>query len=344
MIEEWEFENQKMVIQGRSPHNRILALFKKELRGLFPWIAAGFLFSVMWVFVCSYLIGALAENYSQVLVLGFSLSLVGLGILGSQLILTYDGIHHTVFRQTRLVPKIRRILPLLAFSFASYLLLFFLPYDSVYVWNNPVVSSVDTILIIVFGACTPYIAKVCYDYIPISEHGERKIWRAALGLVAVILVLSNVASLSVLPNNVSISVILRQTALSVASLLGILYTFKLSLGGQREGPSFVEEQPENRIDDVLYGIYRNKKISFAAGTVAGIGLPFLAGSMAAINAGLDPSPVGIGPGTFIILGYPTLLLYGWVFVFGPVILSMSLFGIGTVAVFAAEKISIGKRE
>lgn len=236
----WEKKAQNLIFSKRTPRQVVETLMKQELLSLLPWMIAGLLFSFPLTLSAGYIVSIVAEDYTQAYILGYFPALFGLGILNSQVILLHEGIHHSVYKSADWVPRTIKWLLAIAFAFAAYLLLFFLPVqDALKIWNHHIVKVVDAFLLAFLGITSPYLAKVCYDYFLITPEEEQKIWRVSLILTGSYYLIGSVLLLFLIPQS-SITDVGVRLFLIIISLMCVLYTVKWNIrnirniGGQDE--------------------------------------------------------------------------------------------------------------
>lgn len=319
----WEREAEDLVFSNRTPRQAVATLMKKELRSLLPWVVGGLLFSFPLTLAAGYIVSFVAEDYTQAYFLGFFPALLGLGILGSQVILLHEGIHHSVYKPAEWVPRTIKWLLAIAFAFAAYLLLFFLPVQNILqIWNHHIVKVVDTLLLAFLGITSPYVAKVSYDYFLITPEKEQKLWKVSLILIAAYYLIGGLLLIFFLPQLSATDIGLR-VFLLIASLISVIYTVKWNIRNIRRSESQVGELDNNsvKIKPIFRTIRENHYVTFGAATLVGMWLPIIGGVAMFARNGLTPPPMGVEPGVFIF-GYAYLLFYGWIFIFGPILLSV----------------------
>lgn len=339
MRRQWRSAARSFASQDTPARTVVGTLMKQELVGRLPWIIGGWLFSFPATVAAGYLVSFVAQDYIQAFWLSYIPALAGLGLIGLQIVLIHEGIHHTIYRTNEWVSKMRKWFSLLSFVITAYFLLFFLPVENpLNIWNHPVLKIMDTILITLLGILSPYLAKIGYDYFPLTPEGERSIWKASFILVGMYYLIGAAAVFLFFPRTSLFDLGVRFGLITI-SLLGVLYAVKWNLREQRKGVSLRDYSEVREPDHVYFTIIRDSKIlTFIAATLAGAWLPILAGVSTSIGAGLSASPLGVAPGIFII-GYPKLFLFGWVMIFGPLILSILLSALALTATIVANSMS-----
>ena len=332
----WEKGARPLLIRNKPSIVVVSTLTKNEIVRRLPWIVGGIIFAFPGTIAAGYAVSFVAESYMQAFYLGFVPSTIGLGILGAQIILIHEGIHHTFFKTNNWMPKMRRVLPILAITISSYFPLLFLPVQNpILIWQHPLVEVIDVILISLLGISSPYLAKVGYDYFPITFSEEQKIWEVSIILISVYYAIATLILFFLSPRLSKLD-ILTHTTILVISLIGVLYAVKWNFDVQRNSEP-KSEVPNAKDGNRLQRIRDSKLLTFIAAALVGAWLPIVAGASAAVNAGLSPSPLGVEPGIFIY-GYPNLFFMLWLLIFGPLIIVAGLSLLVGGAIVLAEEL------
>lgn len=336
MTDKWTSEVGLLISRDNSPQSVVVTLTKSELVARLPWVIGGLIFSFPATVAAGYLVSYIAHNYMQVFFLGFVPCLIGLGIIATQIMLIHEGIHHTVYKPPEWISQTRKWLLPLVFVITAYPLFFFLPMeDSFQIWGHPAIVFTDTLLVTLLGVTSTYYTKIGYDYFPLTDEMEHSIWKASLILIAMYYSLWSLLILILYPH-FSLTKIGLRLSTTVISLFGVLYSIKGDIREQRHGSSLLENPNIDGLVHHYLMIIRNSKLlTFLAATLAGAWLPILAGAWTFAGMGLTPPPSGVQPGIFAF-GYPSLLLYGWLLIFGPLVLGVLLSVLVTVATVAAN--------
>jgi MFS family permease len=237
MKRKWESEAQSLAFQNKPLPIVVGILLKRELIARLPWVVGGLLFSFPVTVAAGYLVSFVAYDYRQAFVLSYVPALLGLGTIGTQIVFLHEGIHHTVYKPTEWLPRMRKWLPILAFAIFTYPLFVFLPVENpLYIWKHPVLKVTDTLLATFLGITSPYLAKIGYDYFQLTPEQERSVWKVSLVLIAIYYLFVTATILLLFPH-IPLSDLGLQLSLVVISLLGVLYAVKWNLRGQRKGQS-----------------------------------------------------------------------------------------------------------
>lgn len=255
----------------------------------------------------SYLISIVAQEYIQAYFLGYIPTVVGLGVIFTQVLLIHEKTHRTIYGPSKTIRKFRKWLPLLGFVWAMYLLLFFLPVDpTIQILSHPIFKNTERLLMVILGGFSPYIANTLYDYSPVTEEAEETIWKLILVLLGTYILATTIFG-GVLLEEISLSNASSEAVGTGLAIFGLALTVKYSIGDQRQNhPPRIQKKESQPLDGYLKTIRDNKSLTFLAALLVGAGLPILSGVSTAVSIGLSPLPSGVAPGIFVV-GYVGLV-------------------------------------
>lgn len=337
--DDWRREASRMQLREKTPQKTVATVTKGELQKVLPALLAGLLFSIVPAFAASYVVSSVAENFWHAYILGFVPSVVGLSIIATQIALIHEGIHHTVYKSTKWLPEARIGLAGFAATLSIYPLLFFLPMKNPpLLWKHPAISVHDAALMVFLAAAAPYIAKVIHDYLMLELSSVSVLWRVSLVILPIYFIVSTALVAIVSPERATLVNVLQRTAVTAISLAGVFYTLRGELRDRHEEQEYIEllEESEGK-PKILFRIRDSRKITFFAAVVAGTGLPIIAGASVRSAFSGEVSASLISPGMFILFGYPKLLLFSWLFIFGPFVIGTIIFTVITAVSIANQR-------
>lgn len=325
-------------LNGASTWEIIYEITVVKVFDRLKWFLAGFTFSLPILLSLLFLnIG----NWKGFIRYGWSatflLSLLGLGVLCTQILLLYDTAHHAVFKPTDWTPAVRISVVGIAFTLAAFPLLLFVPTTTAsYPPNHIVYEIFSKVSAFTVTLGMPYISKILWDHFPIKENILRKIPVVSVVLIVPMLLLITFVGVSIGSFSPSLVEVVKQTG--YASLLAATFWYGIIRGASkyRDGTGYSEEAESiSESTEIFDNLSNSNLYSIVAGIMAGTGLPFLAGLYTTMNIGSDLQHLQMG--FVLLLGYASLivnlLISILLFTLGGAILTAMIIIIGRILVY-----------
>lgn len=325
-------QEERLSVDGPRSTFSVAVIMRDKLVSVLLWTFIGVIFSFPFTVGAGYFVSFFAESYFEAFVIGYIPAVIGIGIIGTQILLIHEKAHHSIHKSAKWLPRSRRLLPPIAFVTGMYLLLVFSPVEDVYThWQHPAIRLLDVLFLTLLGVLSPYLAKIIYDYYPLNSNKGNLLWKSSVILLITYFIIS-VAIVSRLSSTTdSILEIIAQVSLFAIPLFGVFYRLKWNLRERREDDQSTSQAKVSKSTSwVLTTVRDSRKMTFFGAVLLGAWLPIMAGTSAATNAGLSARPVGVEAGVFIF-GYPLLLFYIWILFFAPIAIVLILFALAFTA-------------